>query len=209
MTKLFENISDKNILKLKKILKSSTLIYRKGVNVLSNVNLQDFIAIIDTGSVQLIYNDYNGNSTVLEELNEGEFFGSLTLNVNSEELTCITKEETKITFIEYDEITNDEIIRTDFYIIFIKNLIKILNEQLHNKNNRIELLTKRSIRDKLIEYFTQEAQKNGHNKFKLPMTYTDLANYLSIDRSAMTREIKYLKNEGFIKTNNRTITIYF
>ena len=209
MTKLFENISDKNILKLKKILKSSTLIYRKGVNVLSNVNLQDFIAIIDTGSVQLIYNDYNGNSTVLEELNEGEFFGSLTLNVNSEEITCITKEETKITFIEYNEITNDEIIRTDFYIIFIKNLIKILNEQLHNKNNRIELLTKRSIRDKLIEYFTQEAQKNGHNKFKLPMTYTDLANYLSIDRSAMTREIKYLKNEGFIKTNNRTITIYF
>ena len=209
MTKLFENISDKNILKLKKILKSSTLLYHKGVNVLSNVNLQDFIAIIDTGSVKLIYNDYNGNSTVLEELNEGEFFGSLTLNVNSEEITCITKEETKITFIEYNEITNDEIIRTDFYIIFIKNLIKILNEQLHNKNNRIELLTKRSIRDKLIEYFTQQAQKTGHNKFKLPMTYTDLANYLSIDRSAMTREIKCLKNEGFIKTNNRTITIYF
>ena len=66
MTKLFENISDKNILKLKKILKSSTLLYHKGVNVLSNVNLQDFIAIIDTGSVKLIYNDYNGNSTVLE-----------------------------------------------------------------------------------------------------------------------------------------------
>ena len=209
MTKLFENISDKNILKLKKILKSSTLFYRKGVNVLSNVNLQDFIAIIDTGSVQLVYNDYNGNSTVLEELGEGEFFGSLTLNINSDDITCITKEETKITFIEYNEITNDEIIRTDFYIIFIKNLIKILNEQLHNKNNRIELLTKRSIRDKLIEYFTQEAQKTGRNKFKLAMTYTDLANYLSVDRSAMTRELKALKNEGFIETNNRMIKIYF
>jgi len=209
MTKLFENISEKNILKLKKILKSSTLFYRKGVNVLSNVNLQDFIAIIDTGSVQLIYNDYNGNSTVLEELGEGEFFGSLTLNINSDDITCITKEETKITFIEYNEITNDEIIRTDFYIIFIKNLIKILNEQLHNKNNRIELLTKRSIRDKLIEYFTQEAQKTGRNKFKLAMTYTDLANYLSVDRSAMTRELKALKNEGFIETNNRMIKIYF
>ena len=209
MTKLFENISEKNILKLKKILKSSTLFYRKGVNVLSNVNLQDFIAIIDTGSVQLIYNDYNGNSTVLEELGEGEFFGSLTLNINSDDITCITKEETKITFIEYNEITNDEIIRTDFYIIFIKNLIKILNEQLHNKNNRIELLTKRFIRDKLIEYFTQEAQKTGRNKFKLAMTYTDLANYLSVDRSAMTRELKALKNEGFIETNNRMIKIYF
>ena len=137
MTKLFENISEKNILKLKRILKSSTAIYRKNVNVLSNVNMNDFIALIDTGSVQLIYNDYDGNNTVLEELQEGEFFGSITYNVNSDEITCITKEETQITFIEYNEITNNEIIKTDFYIIFIKNLIKILNEQLHNKNTRI------------------------------------------------------------------------
>ena len=120
MTKLFENISEKNILKLKRILKSSTAIYRKNVNVLSNVNMNDFIALIDTGSVQLIYNDYDGNNTVLEELQEGEFFGSITYNVNSDEITCITKEETQITFIEYNEITNNEIIKTDFYIIFIK-----------------------------------------------------------------------------------------
>ena len=150
MTKLFENINEKNILKLKRILKSSTAIYRKNVNVLSNVNMNDFIALIDTGSVQLIYNDYDGNNTVLEELQEGEFFGSITYNVNSDEITCITKEETQITFIEYNEITNNEIIKTDFYIIFIKNLIKILNEQLHNKNTRIELLTKHTTRDKLL-----------------------------------------------------------
>ena len=122
MTKLFENISEKNILKLKRILKSSTAIYRKNVNVLSNVNMNDFIALIDTGSVQLIYNDYDGNNTVLEELQEGEFFGSITYNVNSDEITCITKEETHITFIEYNEITNNEIIKTDFYIIFIKSV---------------------------------------------------------------------------------------
>ena len=209
MTKLFENISEKNILKLKRILKSSTAIYRKNVNVLSNVNMNEFIALIDTGSVQLIYNDYDGNNTVLEELQEGEFFGSITYNVNSDEITCITKEETQITFIEYNEITNDEIIKTDFYIIFIKNLIKILNEQLHNKNARIELLTKHTTRDKLLEYFKQYSKKKGSKRFKLPMTYTDLASYLSVDRSAMTREIKYLKNEGFIEAENKIITIKF
>jgi len=207
MTKLFENINDKNILKLKKILKSYTAIYRKNVNVLSNVNMTDFIALIDTGSVQLIYNDYDGNSNILEELHEGEFFGSITYNVNSDEITCITKEETQITFIEYNEITSDEIIKNDYYIIFIKNLIKILNDQLHSKNNRIELLTKKTIRDKLIEYFKQESKRKGNRKFKLPITYTSLANYLSVDRSAMTREIKNLKEEGFIEINNKTITI--
>ena len=171
--------------------------------------MNDFIALIDTGSVQLIYNDYDGNNTVLEELQEGEFFGSITYNVNSDEITCITKEETQITFIEYNEITNNEIIKTDFYIIFIKNLIKILNEQLHNKNTRIELLTKHTTRDKLLEYFKQCSKKRGSNRFRLPMTYTDLASYLSVDRSAMTREIKYLKTEGFIETDNKIITLKF
>ena len=76
MTNLFENISDKNIEKLKRILKANTVNYKKNVNVLSNVNRDDFIAIIDTGSVQLVFNDYDGNKTILEEIPEGKIFGS-------------------------------------------------------------------------------------------------------------------------------------
>lgn len=209
MTNLFENINDKNIEKLKRILNANTINYRKNVNILSNVNRDDFIAIIDTGSVQLIFNDYNGNKTILEEIEEGEMFGSLNSSISSEEITCITKEETQITFIEYNEITNDEIIRTDFYIVFIKNLIKILSQQVTSKNERIELLTKRTTRDKLLEYFKRSSQHKGNKTFILPMTYTELANYLSVDRSAMTREIGYLKEDGFIKTNGRKITLLY
>ena len=84
-----------------------------------------------------------------------------------------------------------------------------VEEQLHNKNTRIELLTKHTTRDKLLEYFKQCYKKRGSNRFRLPMTYTDLASYLSVDRSAMTREIKYLKTEGFIETDNKIITLKF
>ncbi len=209
MTNLFENINDKNIEKLKRILKANTINYKKNVNVLSNVNREDFIAIIDTGSVQLIFNDYDGNKTILEEIEEGEMFGSLNSSISSEEITCITKEDTKITYIEYGEITNDEIIRTDFYIIFIKNIIKILSEQVTTKNKRIELLTKRSTRDKLLEYFKMQSQEKGNKSFTIPMTFTELANYLSVDRSAMSREISYLREDGFIKTNGKRITILY
>lgn len=209
MTNLFENISDKNIEKLKRILKANTVNYKKNVNVLSNVNRDDFIAIIDTGCVQLVFNDYDGNKTILEEIPEGKIFGNLTSSINSEEITCITKEDTQITYIEYNEITNDEIIKTDFYIIFIKNLIKMLSQQVGNKNTRIELLTKRTTRDKLLEYFKWESQEKGNKTFTLPMTFTELANYLSVDRSAMSREISYLKEEGFIKTNGKKITILY
>ena len=209
MQNLFENIHPRNIEKLKRILQANTIRYRKNVNVLSNVNREDFIAIIDSGSVQLIYNDYDGNKTIIEEISEGEIFGSINYILQAEEITCITKEETQITFIEYEQITNDEIIKNDFYIIFIKNLIKILGNQITSKNSRIELLTKRTTRDKILEYFKMQSQNKGSKSFTLPMTFTELANYLSVDRSAMTREIKNLKDDGFIKTNGRKITLLY
>ena len=207
MANLFENISEKNILKLKRILSANTVKYKKNVNILSNVNQDNFIALVDSGSIQFIFNDYDGNKTIIEELNTGEMFGNLISNIASEEITCITKEDTQITYIEFDEITNDEIIKNDFYIIFIKNLIRLLTEQLTTRNNRIELLTKRSTRDKILAYFKYESQKRGAKKFNMPMTFTELANYLSVDRSAMSREIKYLKEDGFIEVTGRKITI--
>ena len=209
MANLFENISEKNILKLKRILSANTVKYKKNVNILSNVNQDNFIALVDSGSVQFIFNDYDGNKTIIEELNAGEMFGNLISNITSEEITCITKEDTQITYIEFDEITNDEIIKNDFYIIFIKNLIKLLTDQLTTRNNRIELLTKRSTRDKILAYFKNESQKRGTKKFNMPMTFTELANYLSVDRSAMSREIKYLKEEGFLEVNGKRITINY
>ena len=208
MSNLFENISDKNILKLKRILRSSTIKYPKNVNILSNVNHSDSISIIDYGNVQLVYNDYEGNKVVLEELIEGDIIGTLSL-ITSEEITCITKEETQITYIEYNQITNDDIIKYDFYIIFIKNLIRILTEQLKSRNTRIELLTKKSTRDKLLAYFKLQSQIKKNKSYTLPMSYTELASYLSVDRSAMTREIKYLTEERFIKKENKRITINY
>lgn len=209
MNNLFQNISDKNIEKLKHILKANTTTYRKNVNILSNTTRHNFIALIDIGSVQLIFNDYDGNKTILEEMYEGEIFGTLTTPLHNEEITCITKEETQITYIEYDQITNDEIIKNDYYIIFIKNLIKLLNNQISLKNNRIQILTQRTTRDKLLEYFKILSQSKSNKSFTIPMSFTELATYLSVDRSAMTREISYLKEEGFIKTNGRKITLLY
>ena len=199
MTNLFQGLSDKELDKLKRILRSNTITYPKNINILSNMNRDDFIAIIESGSISFIFNDYDGNKTILDELSEGEVFGSLTYSLNNEELSCITKEDTQITYIEYDQITNDEIIKNDFYIIFIKNLIKVLNSQIN----------KRTTRDKLLGYFKQISQTMGSKTFIMPITYTELAAYLSVDRSSMMRELGYLKEEGFIKTTGKRVTILY
>lgn len=209
MTNLFEHIPEKNIDKLLHILEAHTSHYSKNVDILSNLNMNEYLAIIDKGSLSLIFNDYDGNKIILEEFHEGDLFGDLIYPTKSAEITCITKEKVEITYIELSQITNDEIIRTDFYILFIKNLIKLLSAQVTNKNARIELLTKKTTRDKILAYFQKEALKKGNKTFTLAISYTELASYLSVDRSAMSREIKYLKTEGFIKTNGRKITLLY
>lgn len=209
MENLFENISSKNREKLLKMLKSTAIPYRKGVNILSNVNRDNFIGIVDEGSLQIVFNDYNGNSVIIEEIEQNQIFGNLISSINSDECEVITKSKTRIIYIDYDNITSDEIIKTDFYIMFVKNLIKIMANQLNNKNERIEILTKRTTRDKLLEYFRILSQKKGSKIFTIPFTFIDLANYLSVDRSAMTREIKYLKTEGFIKVDGKRVKLLY
>lgn len=188
---------------------SSTINYPKGINILSNVNIDNFIAIIDSGSVQFVYNDYEGNSTLLETLKEGDLFSNSSFNIKDEEITGTALQDTQITYIEYDEITNRDLIKTDFYIMFIKNLIKVLNDELKDKTDRIEILTKRTTRDKLLEYFKIISNKKGSKSFLLPMSLTDLARYLSVDRAAMSRELKNLKEEGFIELEKKKIRITY
>ena len=209
MENLFENISQKSREKLLKMLKSQSIPYRKGVNILSNVNRDNFIGIVDEGSLQIIFNDYNGNSIIIEDIEKNQIFGNLISSINSDECEVITKEKTKIIYIDYDNITSPDVIKTDFYIVFVKNLIKLMATQLNNKNERIEILTKRSIRDKLLEYFRILSKKKGSKIFTIPFSFIELANYLSVDRSAMTRELKYLKTEGFIKVDGKRVKLLY
>lgn len=83
-----------------------------------------------------------------------------------------------------------------------------LNEII-DLNMRIELLSKRTIREKLLGYFTIISARNMSKSFKVPFSLTDLADYLSVDRSAMMRELKTLKDEGFIEKSGNRITLLY
>ena len=84
----------------------------------------------------------------------------------------------------------------------------ILNK-IMDLNTRVEILAKRSIREKLCGYFNILSTRHLNQTFSLPFSLTDLADYLSVDRSAMMRELKCLKDEGFInKTGNKITLLY-
>ncbi len=208
MRKLFANISVKDQKKLLKLLETSVLNYKKDSVILSTVN-NNIIGIILEGKAQIIRTDYNGNRTIIEELEEESIFGTALSSLSSDECQIITKEDTKILVIDYDIIISSKNNNYSYYNQFIKNLLEITTNIIDEKNNRIEILTKKSIRDKLLEYFRIYRKKNGTNIIYLPFSYTDLSDYLAVDRSAMSREIKSLKEEGFISTKGRKINLLY
>lgn len=205
----FSNINEKNKCKLLKLLEANTISFKKDTSILSTMKNENLIGIIISGYAQIIRTDYNGNRTIIEELEEMSVFGKSISSLANKECEIITKENTEIIIIDYDIMINVPNNSYQFYNQFVKNLLQIFTSFLNDKNERIEILTKKTIRNKLLEYFKINAQKHGSKNVYLPFNFTDLADYLAVDRSAMTREIKYLKEEGFIDVKGKRIILLY
>ena len=204
----FKNMNKMEKQNLLKDLEAYSINFQKNEIVLKKIKNTNFIGIIINGLIQIIKTDYNGNRTIIEELGENEIFGSKLSSLNNDEYSIIAKDETKIIIIDYDQIINKNS-KSKYYNQFIKNLLEIIVSSINEKNNRIEILTKKTIRNKLLEYFKIVSSKNKSKNIYLPFTFTDLADFLAIDRSAMSRELKYLKEEGFIEIKNKRITLLY
>lgn len=209
MINLFHNISEKNQEKLLKLLEANTFTFKKDITILSTIKDENIIGIIISGYIQIVRNDYNGNRTIIEELEENSIFGSMFSSISNNEYDIITKEDSKIIIIEYNRIIEGVKSNYAFYTQFIQNLLQIISNKINEKNDRIEILTEKTIRNKLLKYFQIVSKKNASRNIYLPFTFTGLAEYLAVDRCAMSREIKNLKSEGFIEIKSRKITLLY
>lgn len=209
MINLFANIKPSNIGKIIKILEANRLTLPKNVNMFTLFKNSNFIGLVESGLIQIIKNDYQGNRVVIEEVETNQVFGSMISFINSKEYEIIAKEDAKVILIDYNQIFSQDYIKYEYYNQFLKNLLQIVTDKIAENNERIEILSKRTIRNKLLEYFRYLSSKTGTKTFYLPFSFTDLANYLAVDRCAMSRELGYLKEEGFIKISSRRITLLY
>ncbi len=209
MISLFKDITPDNKSKLLKILETSNFTYQKGVNIAYLFQDKESIGLVIDGSLDIIRIDYNGTRTIIETIYEDEILGTSLTSLLSNDYEIITREDTKILWLDYNVILGINDIKYSYYNQFIKNLLMIALEKNTQKNERIEILTQKTIRNKLLEYFRIEALKNRSKIIYLKSTWQDLADYLAIDRSAMTRELKNLKEEGFVSVKGRVITLLY
>ncbi len=111
--------------------------------------------------------------------------------------------------IDNDKFNNPSNLSYTYFNVFQQNLFSIISEKIRQKNDRIRILEKKTIRDRLLEYFEVEYKKNHSKHIYLSSSYKDLADFLALNRAAMFRELRNLKDERFIESKGRRITLLY
>ena len=178
--------------------------FPKGTIITSYIEKRKQIFILLEGEASLIRYDEKGNKDIVDFFRPGNVFGETFYNVNvSSELSVEANKNCKVLIILYDDVMNKCKHSCKFHDKLNSALLDLLFQNTMHQNSRIEVLSKRTIREKLHIYFKILSSESFSNIITLPFSFTDLADFLSINRSAMMRELKDLEDEGFIQKIER------
>lgn len=182
--------------------------FQKGQVITTYIEKRNQFCILISGEADLVRYDLNGNRTIVEHFSKNDIFGeAFYLITMNNELFVEAKKKCDVLFLIYDHMKQKCKPNCKFHQTLTENLPELILDKVTLLNTRIELLTKRSIREKLLGYFAILSTRSLSRTFLLPFSLTDLADYLSVDRSAMMRELKYLQEEGIIKKTGNKITL--
>lgn len=194
---------------LTNILSKSVVIrkknYRKNETITSYINNRSHLFILLSGAADLEHYEASGALSVIEHISANDIFGDQFHSFStSNELSVVAKKSCTVLSFDYHEMMErlNEENRKEAYAI----LFQLMSEKIATLNNRTTLLTKGTTREKLLAYFKSRSSRYTRS-LTIPYSYTNLADYLSVDRSAMMREISHLEDDGIIRKKGREITL--
>ena len=182
--------------------------FRAGETVYDFAEGRKYLGLIARGSAVIQRIDHQGGRTILEHLESGGVFGEMLMfeNVAGDSITVIAEEPCRVWFMQDEHMTRRCEKACAHHSRLVENMFHIMTEKAAALSERVEVLSRRSIRDKLLCYFSLQQAKNG-GSFTLPFSLSALADYISTDRSAMMRELKKLREGGVVQIEGRKVTI--
>ena len=208
MKKIFETIKDNPLFAgiaksdfelMLSCLSAKTAAYGKDDIILLSGDTVNFVGLILSGGVRVIKEDIEGRITILTELSVADMFGEVfaCAGVDHSPVTIQAAESTEVLFIDYKRIISSCTSACPFHAKLIENMLKLVAVKSLMLNQKIEILSKRTTREKLLLFF--DMQRGTANRFTIPYNREELANFLCVDRSAMSNELGKMRDEGIIK----------
>ena len=206
---IFNGVENKDREALLSCLKIYSRAYRKGEYIrLEHDNIQD-VGIVLKGTVHMLKEDVWGHQTLLAYMGPGELFGETfaLLHEQASHVSFLAAAETKVLFLPADRVLNPCKNHCPFHETLSRNFLLLLGKKNLRLMEKIEISSKSSLREKSLAYLSIQAQKQGSKYIKIPLNRTEMASYLHANRSAMTRELADMQEEGLIEFDRNTFVI--
>ena len=188
--------------------KAKEVKFSQGDEICSYNNKNGVLGIVLQGKADVKKLDFNGNYFILENLARFDIFSD-KISYSATDVNCISVyavTDVTILLFDFNEVFKRCAKACKYHSLLVENLMQIVIEKTKTLSLRIELLSNKTIKDKFLGYCNLMLKK-GEKSFILSMSYTSLAEYLCVDRSALMREIKKLNDQGIIETNKKSITL--
>lgn len=206
---LFTDILPEEHERMRVCFQAKEMTFQNGETIMEYSHSMNKIGLILSGRAVLYCCDEAGNQYLIDELKKDAVFGEpFLLPADSQHYYVNAEEETRVMFIDYEHVIKRCENACHHHSQMVSNLLQMTALQSRQQMNRIYVLSRSTTREKILAYLNSLSAETHSQDLRLPMSYTALAQYLSVDRSAMTRELKFLEKEGVLKKEGRNIHLH-
>lgn len=208
-TKLFQGVSQKEAESMLDCLQGEEKFYQKGEMILRMGDTVSSLGMVLSGSVMIENDDIWGNRSILDQIGAGQVFAETYACVQDEKLmvNVVAAEDAEILFLNTERVIRTCFRSCPFHGMLIKNLLAISAQKNLNLSRRIFHTSPKTIRGKLLSYLSDQAVKWGRPEFDILFNRQQLADYLGVDRSAMSKELGKMQKDGLIKVKKNHFTM--
>ena len=196
---LFENVRNNEVLELLKCIGIKTKTFKKNSVILKQASKIDFLGVILSGNATIIKTDSMGNETTVEELKTNDIFGHniVCCGVDRSPVDIIADKECEVLFLPFEKVVTPCSKLCSYHLQLIKNIMKMISKRNSLLNDKIDIIGQKTTRDKILALL--ETYRNGERVFSIPYSREEMAKFLHVDRSAMSRELCKMRDEGILR----------
>lgn len=200
-TKLFSGVGEEDIASLLSCLGARKKEYKKGEYILREGEHISDVFILVEGKIHIQKDDYWGNRSILSVISVGEMFGEGYAAPESGALLndVVAVEDSSVIFFDVKRILTTCSSACRFHNMIVQNMFFAISDKNRRLVQKLGHMSGRTTRMKLISYLSEEAKRQGSSAFTVPFNRQQLADYLCVDRSAMSNELCKMRDEGMIK----------
>ena len=205
---LFQNVSAESIERMIPCFEMKKRSFSEKDIIHTSEGTKQYVCLLLEGAVSVSRISIDGSLDLLEYLEDTGVFGDAFAFSNQEdEFISVCEKDCSVLYIEKSQITKRCSNACQHHTQVVENMLQLMGNKVVHLTEKVDILSHRSIRGKLMSYFRIQSTKQGALTFELPFSLLKLANYLCIDRSAMMRELKKMKEEEVIELDGRMVTL--